>query len=443
MFGKILTASLLILVVSAMAFAQVGGVQVLVQSSDGAAVAGAMVTLNAQRGGQHGGPHGFFHGLTDEQGTIAFDSVRVGAFAVTAAARMQGFAAAQIDVVADQITNVTLTLTVPDDSGRGGHHGGGHGEGGEHRGDSLTVVDLTGTAIVEAPDSTHRATRYYLDVDGDGTADYRLSFGPEWYVPASGAVRPLNGDAITINGGLFSYSTPPTVIVYQLNGLVWRTPGRGHGGYDGEHGNGCNPDSVVRVELTGTAIVHRMPGHDSTRFTYAINTDDDMMADYILNFGPLTYDPGNGATRPVDGDTITIVGGQIICQNIETPRVIVYEINGMFWRQPGDTSTAGLMNASSVDPVYVGTAVSYLTAHNYPNPFNPTTMISYSVPVAGSVKLAVYDITGREVAQLVNMNQSAGNYAVSFDGSSLSSGIYFYRVTAGNLSFTNRMVLLK
>ena len=69
---------------------------------------------------------------------------------------------------------------------------------------------------------------------------------------------------------------------------------------------------------------------------------------------------------------------------------------------------------------------------NYPNPFNPTTTIQYSIPNVASgfslskVQLKIYDLLGREVVELVNENQSAGNYEVKFDASNLTSGIYFY-----------------
>jgi hypothetical protein len=82
-------------------------------------------------------------------------------------------------------------------------------------------------------------------------------------------------------------------------------------------------------------------------------------------------------------------------------------------------------------------------AQNYPNPFNPVTTISYSLPVSGDVQLKVFDITGREVATLVNTRQNAGSYAVAWDGSASASGIYLYRVSVGGLSYAGRMVLMK
>ena len=80
---------------------------------------------------------------------------------------------------------------------------------------------------------------------------------------------------------------------------------------------------------------------------------------------------------------------------------------------------------------------------NYPNPFNPTTKINYQVPQTAFVTLKVYDLLGREVATLVNEEKSAGSYEVEFDGSNLSSGIYFYKLQTENYSSVKKMILLK
>ncbi|RNC79446.1 MAG: T9SS C-terminal target domain-containing protein [Balneola sp.] len=80
---------------------------------------------------------------------------------------------------------------------------------------------------------------------------------------------------------------------------------------------------------------------------------------------------------------------------------------------------------------------------NYPNPFNPTTTISYNLENASQVNLEVFDLMGRRVATLVSERQTAGEQSVSFDASSLSSGVYIYQLTAGGSSLTRKMVLLK
>ena len=85
----------------------------------------------------------------------------------------------------------------------------------------------------------------------------------------------------------------------------------------------------------------------------------------------------------------------------------------------------------------------YLLNQNCPNPFNPTTNISYSIPQSANVTLKVYDLLGREVVELVNGEKNPGRYEVRFDGSNLTSGVYFYRLTAGSFSQTKKLMLIK
>jgi hypothetical protein len=85
---------------------------------------------------------------------------------------------------------------------------------------------------------------------------------------------------------------------------------------------------------------------------------------------------------------------------------------------------------------------------NYPNPFNPSTKIKFNIPSAGSryaetVQLKIYDITGKAVASLINNELKPGKYEVDFNAVNLSSGIYFYKLTAGNFVSTRKMVFIK
>jgi hypothetical protein len=97
----------------------------------------------------------------------------------------------------------------------------------------------------------------------------------------------------------------------------------------------------------------------------------------------------------------------------------------------------------SADESSAEVPVTHFMAHNYPNPFNPITTIEYSIPTAGDVKLAVYDLMGRETAVLVNGYRNAGTYSAMWNGSDVPSGVYFYRLTAGSLSSVSRMILMK
>jgi hypothetical protein len=85
----------------------------------------------------------------------------------------------------------------------------------------------------------------------------------------------------------------------------------------------------------------------------------------------------------------------------------------------------------------------YSLAQNYPNPFNPNTNIKFSIPSNGMVKLTVFDITGRQVAVLVNENLNAGTYTADFNAANVSSGIYFYKLESGSFVETKKMMLIK
>ena len=86
---------------------------------------------------------------------------------------------------------------------------------------------------------------------------------------------------------------------------------------------------------------------------------------------------------------------------------------------------------------------SFLLYQNYPNPFNPSTMIQYNLPASGFVKLAIYNSLGQEIAVPVKEYESAGLHNAEFNAASFSSGIYFYRLQAGNYVMTKKMILLK
>jgi len=85
----------------------------------------------------------------------------------------------------------------------------------------------------------------------------------------------------------------------------------------------------------------------------------------------------------------------------------------------------------------------YELQQNYPNPFNPVTAIRFSLPKDQLVKLSIYDITGKEVAVLVNEVKRAGSYVVEFNAGNLASGVYFYKLTAGEFSSVKKMMLIK
>ena len=117
---------------------------------------------------------------------------------------------------------------------------------------------------------------------------------------------------------------------------------------------------------------------------------------------------------------------------------------------PNDDFNTLLMNifawfgTNEVDPITIGfTPENYSLSQNYPNPFNPNTSISFVLRTPGEVSLKVYNLLGEEVASLVDGRMSAGPHTAYFDASDLSSGIYYYNLTAGDFVETKKMILLK
>lgn len=101
-----------------------------------------------------------------------------------------------------------------------------------------------------------------------------------------------------------------------------------------------------------------------------------------------------------------------------------------------DTSTVSIEEINRIVP-------AYSLGHNYPNPFNSVTSISYTIKESGETYLIIYDVLGNEVERLVDEGNNTGEYTIQFDASELSSGIYFYQLRAGNFVKTKKMLILK
>lgn len=145
-------------------------------------------------------------------------------------------------------------------------------------------------------------------------------------------------------------------------------------------------------------------------------------------------------------DASNAIPGDFNTSTFEDGDVVSF-IQGIWWFSfgsykllPESGDDIGDVNVSVEDGTVPG---SFALDQNYPNPFNPETSIRYEVGSASPVTLTVYDVLGREVAMLVNRQQPAGTYTVTFDAQRLPSGLYLYRLEAGGQTFTRTMMLLK
>jgi hypothetical protein len=150
----------------------------------------------------------------------------------------------------------------------------------------------------------------------------------------------------------------------------------------------------------------------------------------MLNVGPFTL---------AEGDTQEVIAALTIAQGADR-----FASLAALKEQAALVRSAFYDRVTSVEGADDNPLPSgYSLSTNYPNPFNPTTVIRYRLPVAGHVRLTVHDLLGREVAVAVDGRVDAGTHEVRFDATSLASGIYLYTLKAGGFVRTRTMVVLR
>jgi hypothetical protein len=139
----------------------------------------------------------------------------------------------------------------------------------------------------------------------------------------------------------------------------------------------------------------------------------------------------------------TITDTSYIYSNIELDRNYWWRVksgNSFGWSNYSETRMFTSLVTSIENEIV---PIEFSLNQNYPNPFNPLTKIKYTIIEKVKVNLSVYDIRGRETLQLVNKEQNAGKYEVQINASNLPSGLYFYKLSAGDFSAIKKMILIK
>ncbi|HEY3296943.1 MAG TPA: T9SS type A sorting domain-containing protein [bacterium] len=153
----------------------------------------------------------------------------------------------------------------------------------------------------------------------------------------------------------------------------------------------------------------------------------------------LSSNPSSGTVNPNGSTTVTVTAapGQLQPNEYATMLRVYCNAPGSPFLIQAD------MNVLSVDQIPGAVPTEYALHANYPNPFNPTTLLPFDVPQNSQVAIIVYNVMGQEVATLVNGKYAAGRYQVAFDGEGLPSGLYLVKMTAGSYAAMNKMMLLK
>jgi phosphatidylserine/phosphatidylglycerophosphate/cardiolipin synthase-like enzyme len=212
-------------------------------------------------------------------------------------------------------------------------------------------------------------------------------------------------------------------------------------------------DSIITVMNRGakTRVILSNSTDTGTQFSYLQSSGVDIRLKgfttgllhhkyAIVDAEPIGYTPyvitgshnwSSSAENSNDENTLIIQDAQIANFYLQEFAARYYEANG------NDSILVTDIEQDITKPI------DYSLSQNYPNPFNPTTNISFSIPMKSKVELNVYNTLGQKVTTLVNEQKEAGNHTVTFNASNLPSGVYLYRISAGNYSETKKLILLK
>ncbi|MBK8552297.1 MAG: SBBP repeat-containing protein [Ignavibacteria bacterium] len=191
--------------------------------------------------------------------------------------------------------------------------------------------------------------------------------------------------------------------------------------YNNAAGNSIAVDSSGNAYVTG---VSRVKETDYDYLTIKYNSDGIQQWDEIYNGPGNSTDIANSIALDASGNVYVTGGSAGIGTNF-------------------DFATIKYSQSVGITQVTTSVPAAITLSQNYPNPFNPITNLEFGISDLGFVSLKVYDILGKEVITLVNEKLSPGKYKVEFDGSGLTSGVYFYRLNAGEFTDTKRMMLVK
>jgi len=368
-----------------------------------------------------------------------------------------------------------------------GNHGGRYHE--EDWPGGLEIIDTSGVAIA---DSANRHLMYYLDINSDDIADFHLGFGPWWYVPESGAVRPAEGDSISILGGLIQDMEPPVLVVFEINGLVWRDstddpPWSGgwvhHDGNDSSYIH-CPTDSMAYMGLPPGIMMgmgwpdsiycqfeefdpETMPGlHDSTHFAgylcSFINPAGNHMGGGMGMGGMMGFSQNIVLRFHYDQDMLDQAG-------LYEESISVWYLDEIDeWIQSTITSidyeaNTVTVSASQVAQFYYLQAQSPTSINSlesavlpkimkidsaFPNPFNPSVSIRFTLPEASNVVLNVYNVKGEIISNLDLGQLGDGNHSTVWNpmqssGSEIASGVYLIEIQAGNATSVQKITYQK
>ncbi|NOZ75190.1 MAG: T9SS type A sorting domain-containing protein, partial [FCB group bacterium] len=192
--------------------------------------------------------------------------------------------------------------------------------------------------------------------------------------------------------------------------MDWDHDSLGFGNHHWGNGSNHHGQQIGSMASDNQTMNHNMIDSDTTwvRPVYYLDVDEDGVSDYVLNFGPPWYVPEDSTlSRPQAGDFITVTGYEMTESMMwDQSVIIVTELNGQVWRDFDQTMPGFDRRMTDQDDVKIGSHM------NFPNPFNPSTTISFQLLTSTNVTVTIHDVLGRKVATLMNTYATPGTYRV-------------------------------
>jgi photosystem II stability/assembly factor-like uncharacterized protein len=250
----------------------------------------------------------------------------------------------------------------------------------------------------------------------------------------------------TTDGGV-NWTEIPGMTNYMLTGVSFTDANTGTA-----VGNDQSPATIIiRTTDGGTTWTNQssgLPGYSTLNAVHFVDaqtgivvgstsTDAESAGPTGYSIGVILRTSNGGSTWKQDPFTTFNTLSSVFSLDAHTLMAVGF--NGTILR----TNNGGLTGIKNAPPFRSASPAQVVLLQNYPNPFNPSTAIRYSLPHRTQVMLAVFNILGQQVALLQNGAQDAGLHEVRLDGSSLASGVYFYRLRAGEYVETKKLILVR